>query len=155
MVAYSFKRQFVAPICKGLGRDIPNGFEFDDPDFKPLKRQTIRAIGAKRHARAGEMVQLYHAQRTKQCIRIGVARCVAAKAITIFFARSRDWTPRYHPWVKIAGEPRYGSEGRNACDMFSHNDGFSSWDEMDSFWRAEHPDIERFEGVLIQWEPIT
>lgn len=45
MVAYSYKRRFVTPIRVGLGL-LP-------------KRQTIRAHGLRRHARAGEELQHY------------------------------------------------------------------------------------------------
>ncbi|MEJ0016825.1 MAG: ASCH domain-containing protein [Acetobacteraceae bacterium] len=46
MVAYSFKRDFAAPILAGI------------------KRQTIRA-DRRRHARPGEVLQLYTGMRTK------------------------------------------------------------------------------------------
>jgi hypothetical protein len=60
MVAYSFKDRFIVPISLGL--NIP--YDVDhvvDVDAGP-KRQTIRAIGLRRHARPGETLQLYHAQ---------------------------------------------------------------------------------------------
>lgn len=105
MVAYSFKKRFVAPIRAGLGLimkdDKGNWLQcesvIDDgatvshpfdpykdlaPEARP-KRQTIRAIGKRRHARPGETLQLYTAMRTKQCEKIGEARCIAVLPIRI------------------------------------------------------------------------
>jgi hypothetical protein len=64
MVAYSFKRQFVALILAGI------------------KKQTIRA-DRKRHARPGEDIQLYTGVRTKQCRKIGTAICFSVTPVTI------------------------------------------------------------------------
>lgn len=52
MVAYSFQAMFCPPIVDRI------------------KRQTIRALGARRHAREGEDVQLYRGMRTKHCAKI-------------------------------------------------------------------------------------
>jgi uncharacterized protein YqfB (UPF0267 family) len=70
MVAYSFKRQFEAPILAGT------------------KQQTIRA-DRKRHARPGEELQLYTGQRTKACRLIGRATCESTTPITLDFHLDR------------------------------------------------------------------
>ena len=57
MVAYSFQKQFIAPILAGR------------------KAQTVRA-DRKRHARPGEDLQLYSGMRTKHCRLIGTAVCM-------------------------------------------------------------------------------
>lgn len=49
MPAYNFQKQFAPLVESGQ------------------KRQTIRAIGKRRHARPGESLQLYTGQRTKAC----------------------------------------------------------------------------------------
>lgn len=49
MPAYNFRKQFAPLVESGQ------------------KRQTIRTIGKRRHARAGEPLQLYTGQRTKAC----------------------------------------------------------------------------------------
>lgn len=88
MVAYSFKKMFVPPIQVGLGlKSADHVFEIEQPDgtFKFTtvrpKRQTIRQEGKRRHAKAGETTQLYHAMRTKQCFKIGEGRCTKTAAI--------------------------------------------------------------------------
>jgi hypothetical protein len=69
MVAYSFKRQFVAKIVAGT------------------KCQTIRA-DRKRHARSGERLQIYIGMRTKQCRLVGTAICDSVWPIRLDFFRS-------------------------------------------------------------------
>ncbi|MBF0375797.1 MAG: ASCH domain-containing protein [Alphaproteobacteria bacterium] len=63
-MAYSFKARFADPIETGQ------------------KRQTIRK-DRRRHARPGETIQLYTAQRTIHCRLIGTATCVAVHRIEI------------------------------------------------------------------------
>lgn len=135
MVAYSFKQQFVEPIRRGLepGRWLPG-----------MKRQTIRADRA-RHARPGEILQLYHAMRTKQCFLIGRARCLDVRPINInFVARC----------VEIIGRPRI--IGRQDRDAFAGFDGFEAWDDMMAFWRQAHSGAGPvWAGVIVMWEPVT
>lgn len=66
MVAYSFKKQFAAPILAGT------------------KCQTIRA-DRKRHARPGEQLQLYTGMRTRNCVLIGRATCLSIQPVTLIF----------------------------------------------------------------------
>ena len=66
MVAYNFQEQFVAAIVDGR------------------KRQTIRAIGKKRHAEPGERIQLYTGMRQPGCRKIiDDPVCVLAMPIRI------------------------------------------------------------------------
>lgn len=142
MVAYSFRPRFVDAIRSGLGN-----YEHIDGMIPRPKRQTIRAVGKRRHARAGEMLQLYTGMRTRQCKKIGEARCTRVNSIVLFFIQ---------PAVKIDDWP--------ACSMpdelneFAWSDGFASWLEMREFWQAQHGDLAKIEpwrGVLIKWEPIN
>lgn len=138
MVAYSFKRRFVTPIKVGLGQieHIPG------TEFVP-KRQTIRsAAGKKRHARPGEMVQLYYGLRTKHCFSIGVARCTDVAPIKIMVTPMNG--------LLIETDRIIGSR---ESEQFSKDDGFASLDDMDKFWREEHGE-GLFVGVLIKWEPV-
>ncbi len=141
LVAYSFKRRFVAPIQVGLGQieHIPGS------EYIP-KRQTIRADRA-RHARPGEELQLYCGMRTKGCFLIGLARCVAVDTIYIAFRKRarRDWVRA--PWLGLLDRP-------NQLDDFARRDGFNAWDELRAFWAEEHPGVADFRGVLIIWEPL-
>ena len=120
MVAYSFKRRFVDPIRAGT------------------KRQTIRAE-RKRHARAGEQLQLYSGMRTRQCELIGRAECISVWPVTLIF-RDADG-------VMLEGfRSTYGD-----LDGFARADGFKDWGELRGFWSHNHPEIEVFDGVIIRW----
>src|SRR3990172_9395988 len=138
MVAYSFKERFIAPITKGLGRDV---IEWKGatipvrPDIAP-KLQTIRAVGKRRHARPGETLQLYYGMRTKQCMSIGVARCINAVGIRIHVNGGR---------VTIAPGTCNENAFDKTCqlDAFAQRDGFADWGEMQQFWREEHGDLAR------------
>lgn len=122
MVAYSFQRQFEAPM------------------IARTKIQTLRN-DRKRHARVGETLQLYTGMRTRACRLIGLATCERVDAITIDFRSPR---------IEI-GEARriYTPAGFNA---FATADGFPSWDLLETFWRKHHPAItDSWTGVRIQW----
>ncbi|MCJ2069619.1 hypothetical protein MKK75_12605 [Methylobacterium sp. J-030] len=127
MVAYSFKKRFGPPILAGT------------------KAQTIRAerAGKSRHARPDEFVQLYTGLRTRQCTKLGEARCLAAWPIKmdlivgIVFANDG--------WIRPAPD----------LDEFARQDGFQDWWELVAFWVVEHPGVELFEGVLIRWQPLV
>lgn len=139
MVAYSFKQRFVQPIRVGLSHVA---LSFDCPP----KRQTIRAIGKRRHARPRETLQLYYAQRSPQCEKIGDARCVSVEPIRIS--------------VQGSGQIILKEQGRildgEHLDAFAQSDGFDDWYDMREFWREEHGGkrIGPFVGVLIRWEPL-
>jgi hypothetical protein len=151
MVAYGFKERFIDPIKSGLGTYEPIlGLQ---PKLVRPKRQTIRAVGKRRHARPGEILQLYYGMRTKQCRSIGVARCTEARDIVLTFGKLSA--------VSIGGTHMPdGSQQRQTCymggglDTFAQMDGFSGWADMVRFWNDEHGSIEDFIGVLIEWEPI-
>ncbi|GEP06862.1 hypothetical protein [Methylobacterium oxalidis] len=124
MVAYSFKKRFAAPILAGT------------------KAQTIRA-DRKRHARLGELVQLFTGMRTKHCRRLGEARCTEVYSIAldlelgIVFANDG--------WIRTQED----------LDAFARQDGFPYWSELVAFWAAEHPGVSYFSGILIRWTPLA
>lgn len=145
MVAYNFKERFIAPITKGLGREFIEGWGSPIPvrsDIRP-KRQTIRAIGKRRHARPGEILQLYYGMRTKQCRSIGVARCTRVTPIRIMFDDIVFWI--YVDDIQVR---------REVSDDFARKDGFADVRDMQKFWLAEHKNGGKFTGVLIEWDPI-
>lgn len=123
MVAYSFKERFCQKIADGR------------------KKQTIRA-NRKRHARAGEELQLYYAQRTKHCRLIARATCISVNPIHIDFHLQQIQQP--HALI----------HGAAVMDAFAENDGFQDWADMRAFWREEHGDLPHFEGVLIKWDAV-
>ena len=135
MVAYSFKRRFVAPIKVGLHLDISS----PEP-----KTQTIRAEGLKRHARPGEKVQLYCGMRTKACFLIGFGICTRVETITIAFRRRRR-----SDWLRLDG--RIKLDRPNELDRFARADGFQDWADLRAFWQKEH-DVADFHGVIIYWQ---
>lgn len=136
MVAYSFQGRFIKPIRVGLSRV---SLSFDCPP----KRQTIRAVGKRRHARPGEELQLYFAQRSPQCKFIGRAMCTAISTILIKVGTDADLQ------FRIDGKNLPDSKAEN----FAREDGFGSVEDMWLFWREEHPDVRNFSGFLIKWAP--
>jgi len=170
MVAYSFKRRFVTPIRLGLGLLMQDpkgnwlrtscviepgalvGVPFDpekhlDPSARP-KRQTIRAIGKRRHARPGETVQLYYGMRTKQCEKIGEGRCIAALPIRIVVKEHSMPT-----WIGGAFVGAGSAEYPGGLHELAQRDGFEGSGDMHEFWKAEHG-LGEFNGVLIKWAPL-
>lgn len=88
MVAYSYKGRFVASIRVGLGLPVLD-LHYELGGYAPRsliqpKTQTIRGQGLKRHARQGEMIQHYHAQRSPKCFKIGEGRCKSVDDIRIY-----------------------------------------------------------------------
>lgn len=122
MVAYSFQPRFAEPILEGT------------------KGGTIRGR-RKRHARPGELIQLYTGMRSANCRLITRKRCGAVEPITLVLGA----TPR----VIIGGVDR-GSSGR-ALMAFARFDGFPGWFELVNFWQLEHAETERFDGWHIRW----
>jgi hypothetical protein len=149
MVAYGFKKQFIEPIMIGLGAPLSvEAFAAGMDEFGNVirprgKRQTIRAIGRRRHARPGETIQLYTGMRTKQCRKLGEARCKSIEPIRIFLEIEFIDLPESNCSMGLG----------LGLDEFAMEDGFRDWDDMRKFWREEHA-VSEFSGVLITWEPI-
>ncbi|MBP9184274.1 MAG: hypothetical protein KBF78_14155 [Fuscovulum sp.] len=125
MVAYSFNPRFEVPIREGW------------------KTQTIRAVGRRRHARPGEMIQLYCGLRTATCRKIVPdVRCTDAMRLDIFFGAS-------------GGIDVIRTDGVRVRDMdaFAVRDGFTDLEDMEAFWKAHHRGalMSGFRGVLIEW----
>jgi hypothetical protein len=135
MVAYSFNKRFAEPIVCG------------HPTTGIVKRQTIRAP-RKRHARPGELLQLYQGMRTKDCRRIIAYQvCTAVRPVRLCIARG-------YVQMVDTGEA-FGTAA--FLDNFASADGFLHWDDMQAFWKAAHeqaadPEMA-FEGVMISWGP--
>lgn len=121
MVAYSFKARFVPKIEAGT------------------KRHTIRA-DRRRHAMAGEHVQLYQGMRTRSCRLIGNPRCLLVGPIQIFV----------HQGVVECGPWTYRTAAE--LDRLAEYDGFDDWNDMRRFWEEEHPSAAVFSGQIIFWD---
>lgn len=124
MVAYSFKARFTVAIREGW------------------KTQTIRA-GRTRHARPGEMLQLFTGMRTRQCEKICEdVRCTAVMAIVILFDDEAEIERITTDGVPVRD-----------LDAFAVADGFTDASDMAQFWRKQHGGLDQmaFHGVLIEW----
>jgi hypothetical protein len=141
MVAYSFKIQFVEFIELG----------FERPTAERAKGGTIREprLGRGRHARPGEELQLYYAQRTKQCRLLGRPTCKDVQPITLDFEQGLVLIGTSTPGLTntIAGWRR--------LNIFARFDGFPDWRGMRDFWDREHGGeagvVRVFNGVHIRW----
>lgn len=122
MVAYSFKPRFEVDIREGW------------------KTQTIRRA-RDRHARPGEMLQLFVGMRTAQCRKICPdVRCTEVMKIVISFDGD-------------GGIERIITDGVVVRDLdaFAVRDGFKDADDMADFWRSEHSPVGLWHGVIIEW----
>jgi hypothetical protein len=120
MVAYSFNRIFVPHI------------------EARTKLQTVRP-DRKRHAREGEIVQLYTGMRTRYCRLIGEPTCASVAPITLDFETDR---------VMVGGSVYQTADN---LEWFAHIDGFPSWRFLCEFWAVNHPGVPIFSGVMIRW----
>lgn len=147
MVAYSFKSRFVDPIKVGLN------LAASTPDWIGPKRQTIRAVGKKRHAKPGELVHLYHAMRSPDCFLIGLGRCTNVRPIVLRFGRAATYR------VIIGEERSRDIQVVVDLDAFAQRDGFEDWHELAAFWNNTHREklvrLGGFKGLLIEWEPLV
>lgn len=136
MVAYSFNKRFEEAIASG------------HPATGVVKRQTIRADRG-RHARPGELLQIYCGMRTKHCRKIiPDPVCVAVEPIRMAVSGMC--------FVHFLGRDEFFHVPRQ-LDDFARRDGFLHWADLQAFWHAAHPACSdpdaRFTGVLIQWDP--
>ena len=122
MVAYSFAPRFEVPIRQGW------------------KTQTIRQ-GRKRHARPGEMLQLFCGMRTQHCRRIVAdVQCLYVMPLRIDFDASGLIIAIQNDWALVPD-----------LEAFAISDGFIGIDDMSVFWGRAHGQMNRFDGVLIVW----
>lgn len=124
MVAYSFQRRFAPAIRANT------------------KLHTIRG-NRRRHARPGEMMQLFTGMRTAHCEKICADRlCSAVDELRIDFDSLGVIVGVY-----IAGQ------AVDDIHAFALADGFESLSDMSGFWVMQHGLLREFAGVLISWEP--
>lgn len=116
MVAYNFQAQFAPLVEAGE------------------KRRTIRQEGKRRHAQAGDTLQLYTGMRSPKCRLLARATCTKSTYCAI---REDGITLGNHP--------------RTDIDDFARADGFRDFDHMKAWFRETHG--LPFIGRLIEWEP--
>ncbi len=126
MVAYSFQRRFAPRIVDGS------------------KTQTIRA-DRRRHARPGEMLQLFQGMRTAGCVKlIADPICTSVDPLLMWFDRGGAVAG-----IEIDRVPVEDP------DAFALADGFESLSDMSGFWVMHHGLLREFRGVLIRWVPVA
>lgn len=124
MVAYNFAAQFAGAVADGR------------------KQMTIRRNGNRRHARAGERLQLYTGQRTTACRKLVDPDpiCMVSHPIQIWIAD--------HCILDI----RIDIFPVQDIDRFATDDGFADAAAMHRFFLRMHgPGL--FVGRIILWEP--
>ena len=130
MVAYNFKKQFAALVESGE------------------KKQTIRAIGRRRHAAPGNALQLYTGQRTKSCRKLLDAVCTETQRITISITDKEGlsiwWTDTGYAFTLSE------MEALATADGFGH-DGSDPIKEFIEFFESRSP----LYGVLIKWNCLV
>lgn len=127
MVAYNFQGRFVPAIRSGL------------------KRHTIRTErgGRSRHARPGELVQLYQGLRTRHARLIAEPVCEEVWPVRLDLAGGI--VSANDGWIRTVPD----------LDAFAVADGFCDWADLCTFWRRQHPGVVVFSGVIIRWMPIS
>lgn len=144
MVAYSFKARFIGPVRAGLGIKHLNERGKETIPGPVPKRQTIRANGKRRHARPGELVQLYYAMRTRQCMLIGKGDCTDTRPTRLVISPTDADLDIFYDGHRLKA---------HHAEDFAKADGFGSIEDMWLFWRETHPATVAFEGTTIKWEP--
>lgn len=115
MVALNFMKEFVEDVEAGR------------------KRQTIRENTRAHH---GCRLQLYYAQRTKQCRKLGEVECISVQRITM---------------MKTVVQPAGNTAITGILlEDFAKADGFKSYADMWVFFEPRAIDGE-FKGFLIKW----
>lgn len=104
------------------------------------KRQTIRVIGKRRHARVGERVQLYTGMMTKGCRKLVTPDPVCTKVLSIRLEKNQQGGLN----VDLDGVAVNALRTAEA-------DGFRTAHEMLEFFDKTYG--LPFEGLLIRWEP--
>jgi hypothetical protein len=133
MTAYNFHKQFVGGIFRGA------------------KTQTIRRCGKRRHAKRGEKLQLYFAQRTQHCRKILIddPTCISVQRLSIEVA---DFDVGREATIKSlrVGERKI-PEGE--FNSFAESDGFLNANDMAAYW-IETRGVGFFDDYLfIRWTP--
>lgn len=108
-----------------------------NPEWVPFivdgaKRQTIRKTA---RCKAGDQLQLYTGQRTKDCRLIGTAICQHVERIVI----ADDWVANGH----------YRFPDGDA-HVIAQLDGFETVDSMREWFRKQYGALP-FDGVRIMW----
>ena len=129
MPAYNFKPQFADAVQFGS------------------KRQTIRALGKRRHARPGQPIQLYTGMMHKTCRKLidpdPICTDVQRIRIEKFPAKNKHDCDFFQMYLD--GKAMF----RHEVHELAVKDGFNSTEDFFQFFDKTHG--MPFEGVLIRW----
>jgi hypothetical protein len=117
------------------------------PEFTPKirtgsKRTTIRGFPKRASDMPREGDTLVFRQwigkpyRSKQ-LKIGQAEIIRVESV--------DLAPHF---IRISGQP---TMSRPELDRHAKNDGFDSWNDLNSWFRKNHA-TDRFSGIIIEWD---
>lgn len=123
MVAYNFQMRFAGAI------------------ESRRKRHTIRKNGRRRHARAGESIQLYTGMRTRSCRKLIDPDPICDGAFPVEIVVD----------VEALRSVMVGGVAVRSLDAFARSDGFKSAADMHAFWLDFHG-VGLFQGTLIEWK---
>lgn len=139
MVAYSFKKYFAPQIATGI------------------KCQTVRA-DRRRHARPGEMIQLFEGMRTRHCRKIR-PDVVCESIVPIEIRIVEGIIVSIMVDGRSLDEPEMEAFARHdgfAPEHFNEPSGYrarTAIENMETFWFDNHGDTAGFRGVVIKWRP--
>lgn len=122
MPAYNFQKRFAPLVQSGQ------------------KRQTIRALGKRRHARPGEPLQLYTGQRSKACRKLISPDPVCLSTAKIEMTVERGFFEAFLDGRLLNTEDLAG---------IARADGFDDVPHMVGWFVQTHG--LPFEGILIKW----
>lgn len=104
------------------------------------KLHTVRANGKRRHAKAGDLLQLYTGMRTKNCRLLKEVECVGAWPVHL------PCSAKYGPMIwSINGRPM----DTDTMFDFAVGDGFADVFDMTEWVLKTHG--QDFHGTLIAW----
>lgn len=121
MSAYNFTKQFAGLVESGQ------------------KRQTIRAYGKRKHADAGERIQLYTGMRTRACRKLVDPDPICLARLDVEIRRYKS------------GKRTLRTTGTGALDLgdVAQADGFKNMDELIDWIESAYG--LPFDGVLLRW----
>jgi hypothetical protein len=113
---------------------------FSDTSFRGKilcgsKRQTVRQE-RKRPIQAGDILHLFYRQRTAECQKLGITKCLSVAQIEI-----------HECCLYIGGLAHCTAQRMND---FAVADGFENWEQLIEWFKVTEGNP--FKGVLIKWE---
>lgn len=96
-------------------------------------------------------MQLFGKWRQRGCYLIGKGRCVRFRPILLRL----DLHLIVIDYQRKSRADRISLSTVDELWRFARADGFPNFGAMVDFWKAQHANTNRFEGFLIEWEPLS